>query len=718
MKAKTFKKTIAAVMALAFLSGAANVTNGGITLFDTAITANAEDESTYTFTYNEETNEAVISGVLPKTGYSVSELMDLQFKVKKVVFKENTVMSEDCSWMFNTFTNLETVDLRGADLSKVKNTEFMFTSCRKLQNVYFTDTDLSSVTSMHNMFDECSGLVNVKGLTASSTELKDISELFKSCYSLTNVDLSGLNTENVTDVSGLFYECTSLKEADLRYLNTENVTDFSYMFYYCGALESVDLSNTKTVSAVNMKEMFSNCNCLSKLDLRSFETSNVQDMSRMFEGCVSLVSLDVSRFRTQNVKDLTCMFSSCYSLEKLDLANFDTLNATDMKSMFSYCVSLRELDIRRFVIPDSADEQDMFSGTNSLRKIKIGYGINKLELPNANNSKYGWVNENTPDTVASVADGDNTVIENSGENTYIKNQCKGHINGIGVNINTDGTLGLRVAVSLPDDLTAEEKASAKVEFYPDNAEGYEIVPVKRGKDGNYYAVHSILAKSMTDEYFINLKVNGNNVDSAYHSVRQYANKILTNINEYPEEQNLVKTMLLYGGAAQRKFDYHIYSYRKELMADHGITYTSGGLNYERKFFGPKGTGAAMGAARYVGSSIVLGSGVVQRHYIDVHSEKLDQFTFEVDGKKVTPTKKSNDLYYVDAVKNASMMKLDIPSEIIVYRNDDPNEKMSLEYSVMDYVVTLREKVSADSADYSVVENLSRLAKEAKEYLNK
>ncbi|MBR1824844.1 MAG: hypothetical protein IJ779_11540 [Ruminococcus sp.] len=93
MKNKLLKQTVAAVLSLAFLGSAAPVNFQGGLLNGHVMTASAEgDEQTYTVSYNEETKELVLGGILP---YFANSIKGLNEEAESVRFEAGTVLPED-----------------------------------------------------------------------------------------------------------------------------------------------------------------------------------------------------------------------------------------------------------------------------------------------------------------------------------------------------------------------------------------------------------------------------------------------------------------------------------------------------------------------------------------------------------------------------------------------------------------------------------------------
>ncbi len=208
-----------------------------------------------------------------------------------IIGPSGAVFPEDSSDLFSGFSNVESVDLTGADTSAVKSMSGLFYDCTSL-----TTLDLG-------------------GIDTSSAE--EMSGMFNNCTSLTSLDLSSFDTSSVTTMSSMFWKCTMLTSLDLSGFDTSSVKTMEKMFYGCGNLSSLDLSSFDTGSVTTMNSMFVGCNRLNFLDLSSFDTGNVADMSRMFDSSAicDLKSIYVSeKWSTENVNESDNMFNNCGAL--------------------------------------------------------------------------------------------------------------------------------------------------------------------------------------------------------------------------------------------------------------------------------------------------------------------------------------------------------------------------------------------------------------------
>ena len=385
-----FRKTAAAILAVALISSGLPVSGSSSPLFGASLTASAE-EQTSTASFKD--------GVLTLSGNVVVDHVREWSKstdVKKIVCEEGTVFPENCYYMFAWF-KAEEIDLSNADTSAVTNMKSMFYECGNLVKLDISSFNTSKVTTMYQMFGNCSKLEaldlssfdtsNVKDMSwmfnackklsaldvtgFNTSKVTDMSDMFSNCSGLSSIDLSSFDTSSVTTMSGMFSRCMGLTSLDVTGLNTSKVTNMNTMFIECSGLESIDVSKFDTSNVTTMTHMFSKCRSLTSLDLSNFNTSKVTEMAYMFNECNKLKSLDLSSFDTSNVKNMYQMFSSCSSLPSIDVSNFNTANVTDMRGMFGDCQKLTSLDLRSFDTSNVTSMASMFDNCLKLASVDL-----------------------------------------------------------------------------------------------------------------------------------------------------------------------------------------------------------------------------------------------------------------------------------------------------------------------------------------------------------
>ena len=690
MKSKLILRAAAGVLALALAAGAVPLSEE-LRLIPVAVTAAAAEEPVQ---FNEETGALIISGDFSdKEGALRTAPLS-----KAVTFRAmpGTKLPPNCGGLFAASQNLVFADFSGADLSNVTSMSSLFVSCSNLESVDFSNTDISSAESLAYMFSSCSSLKTVTGLKVSSPALTSVSSMFYGCLELESIDLRGFTAPNVTVFTGMFQTCNNLASLDLRTFSTASAENFDYMFSGCSALAALDLSGFDTKKATTMAGMFSNCWCLRDLDISSFDTSAVTSMRAMFAGCKALETLDLSGFSTEACTSVREMLAQCGQLSKVDLSSFEIGSDTDVLMMFDRSYHLHEL--------------------------VLGSGITEITANmELRQSSFGWENTASPGTCVS-GDDIYAVIGNDGQNTYRLIEEVAEIDGVGMQVLLDGSIGLKFTAHITDKMKDQAAANNPVFFhfhdldYPfkEYTTGFAIVEAECDENGVYSAVCHLPAKQMIDEICAEVWVRPADDpdepvmgDQINYSVKQYANVILSDPDTYASEQNLVKSMLKYGGAAQRHFGY--YSTKSQLRADAGVIYDGPGLQEANNFAKPK----SLSGLSYYGTSIVLKSRTIQRHYFTLSSGAITDYSFTVDEMPADPVQyEDTNWYYIDT-PGMSAQALYTPVGIAV-TGSDPAQKMTYSYSVMDYVTKGLRQGKADTAA-AVLTALSQFALEASQY---
>lgn len=285
--------------------------------------------------------------------------------------KVDTSNVTNMSGMFDGCSSLQVLDVSGFDTSNVTNMSFMFCVCSSLRTLDVSCFDTSNVTNMKWMFERCSSLrtLNVSGFDTSNVE--NMSLMFQNCSSLRTLDVSGFSTSNATDITQMFCECSCLQALDVSGFDTSNVTNMSGMFYHCSSLITLDVNGFDTSNVKSMSGMFFGCSSLLTLDVSGFDTQNVTNMYSMFFRCVGLQALDVSGLDTSNVTSMAEMFYGCSSLQKLDLSGFNTSKTTEMSKMFYECSGLQALDVSGLDTSNVTNMSGMFFGCSSLQTLNL-----------------------------------------------------------------------------------------------------------------------------------------------------------------------------------------------------------------------------------------------------------------------------------------------------------------------------------------------------------
>lgn len=737
MKRKVALRAAAGLLTLALAAGAApQIPAADIFRLTPCITADAAE---FVVELNPDTGELTLGGDLRDREALSSSLEMLDWsQVKSLCTKPLTVFPEDCTALFNCRPSLVSADFSGADFSGVTSVTAMLNGCQALKEVNLSGLDFSALKKADQCFVGDGALETVDFTGSSFTAAETLSSMFANCYKLTSVKGLSVNSPVLQTVSRMFFNCVALPVLDLSGFRTDSVTDFTGMFESCCALTELDLSSFRTDRAETLHGMFLQCCSLRSLDLSMFNTANVTDTAAMFEACSSLRSLNLSSFFTGKVTEASLMFAYCSRLKKLNIPGFSFDSTVSVSSMFRNCYDLTELDISGFESSKLSNTVNLFAGLDHLEKLTLGAGFTEIDsgmrLPHP---VFGWVNEKDPDTVVSEeyqnAD-EVTLLQNEGQNTYLSRGGYGQITGTKLLMTVDGSVGLRFYGTLSEYMDADDRALGDVWFHMyDSKESISHrVRATKVTDGIYYADFTLPAKNMADEieadlYFYSRRVIdldegetpaagawSGELDRVYYSVRDYANIILSDPVTYGKEQNIVKAMLTYGGAAQRHFgNYEPQSPVYGACADLGISYTGPALETVNAFAKP----APLSGLSYFGSSVVLDSLTVQRHYFRLTGGTISDYAFTVDDEPVTPELHTDSgLYYIET-RGVSALRLYDELEISAVSTKDAAQRMDFKYSALDYIRLGVENGRLKDTAAEAAKALGWLALEAKNYRN-
>ena len=289
-------------------------------------------------------------------------------KCKKVVVDIKGMT--DLSGMFQNMKNVETIDFKTSDFSKVTNMKNMFSGCENLKQIKSgRNWDTSKITDMSGMFSGCSSLTELNLSAWDTSCVRDMNGMFSECGSLAEVNLGTWNTSCVTDMSNMFSKCENLSSMNVSGWDVSNVINMEGMFCACSSLGSLDLSKWNTSKVTDMKEMFSGC-WLTSLNVSGWKTSSVTTMEKMFAGN-DFAEIGVSGWDVSNVENMSDMFWCCGTLEKLDLSRWNTAKVTSMYEMFWKCVNLKILDISGSVNSNLKNVSSMFNECHNLQSLNL-----------------------------------------------------------------------------------------------------------------------------------------------------------------------------------------------------------------------------------------------------------------------------------------------------------------------------------------------------------
>lgn len=362
-----YKKVISGILALTLVFGAAALpaAEGGLTFFDSAISASAETYGDYTYTVNSDGTvtitdysgkDTVISIPSAINGKKVTSIGDKAFQTCSILTSitiPNSVNSIGdrafyCCDSLTSITIPNSVTSIGASA---------FSKCTSLKSIAIP----SSVTSIGDYtFSECTSLTSIT-IPSSVTSIGNW--MFSKCSSLTSIKIPN----SVTSIGiWAFMDCTSLASITI----PNSVTDIGpSAFNGCTSLTSITVDpNNKNYSSKD--NVLFNKN---KTKLIQYPTGNTRTAytipnsvtsieERAFEDSTNLTNVTIPNSVT-NIDDFA--FSGCTGLTSITIPN----SVTSIGPFaFSKCTSLKSITIPKSVtsIGDYA-----FSECNSLTSITV-----------------------------------------------------------------------------------------------------------------------------------------------------------------------------------------------------------------------------------------------------------------------------------------------------------------------------------------------------------
>ena len=397
----------------------------------------------------DEKPQFIAQGTYQENGSDITWTIDADGKLTVIGtgdFTDDDYYYSRAPWHWHA-EDIKTAEIHVKDM---KNADGMFNSCSNLTSIDLADFDTSQVVSMRNMFSGCESLehLNLSGFDTSNVEC--MADMFSYCSNLKNLDVSSFDTANVLNMSNMFAGCSSLEYLDLSGFDVHNASHEIEQYFKSGMMEfltgCIGLREIKT--PLNVPESESPqlprgitwkgpdgstytelpkredsitltrediegviaqgvCNDITwvidtngKLTVTGtgdyvspdnqsaavispwgefgeyiktaeFNVQGITDTSDLLSGCVNLIEVDLSRLDTSNVTRMSHMFWNCKRLTTLDLSNFDTKNVHNVDLMFGWCSNLTDLDVSGFDTSSLTHAYGMFEGCASLTNLDV-----------------------------------------------------------------------------------------------------------------------------------------------------------------------------------------------------------------------------------------------------------------------------------------------------------------------------------------------------------
>lgn len=335
----------------------------------------------------------------------------------------------------------------------------------------------------------------------------------------------------------------------------------------------------------------------------------------------------------------------------------------------------------------------------------------RVNLPEMSEANKSWLHGTTAYCVVTDASGQSKTSETASVIYYDPSLAS--VKGYSLRLSGD------IAINFFTDLSGKvtEDPNAYMHFTIPGETTKEVdIPVSeiepREGTGYYVFPAETAAKDMTQnvhgEVFLS---DGTKALDFDYCVENYGLKILGDTTgKYSDESKaMVRAMLNYGGYAQEYFDYHT-----DEMANRGIGDTSlpdleldDSVKYSK-------TGSVSGVT-YKGSSLILRSNTVIRHYFQITGEPED-VTFILNGQKLNPessTKGTN--YYSVDITGIPAKNLGTFYPLVVSKD---GETMTLNYCVYSNIkATLDRSASTPKVSLNLMKSLYLYGMRSKEYFD-
>ena len=185
-----------------------------------------------------------------------SVLMWRDYNKNLVIFcKTEPKLNEDCSYMFEGM-NINGINLKEFDTSKVQNAEGMFKNCTNLTKI---------------IFNENSDFRNIE----------NVSEMFMNCIKLRKINLSFLQDQKIASANRTFENCRKLKEINLSNFKGNYIKTADNCFHNTRNLEMLNIESFQGIMfETNMNKLAVKKTC----EIKEKEQSCRDDEDMIMDG--------------------------------------------------------------------------------------------------------------------------------------------------------------------------------------------------------------------------------------------------------------------------------------------------------------------------------------------------------------------------------------------------------------------------------------------------
>ena len=578
---------------------------------------------------------------------------------------------------------------------------YAFASCRKLKSINHMPDNLTTIGKY--VFYYCSSLTSVENLPDSITEIGEYA--FSEC-GLTRIKLP-VNLGEITN--GMLYDCKYLKQV---VFPKKLKTIGEYAFSMCLGLNSVEIP--EGVTSIG-EGAFASCGNYASWGAyypsSSFTSvklpSTLQSLgNNVFRWCTSLQTINIPG---KTVEVGNGAFSYCYNLSnvtfewsapKLASDIFDICKNTTITCYYpgnnpewiadklqkygAYKVNWIAKEMTKPAegggsggsggggtgtgSGESGSGSDSGSGTGSGSGGSGSGSGSDSGNSGSGSSSGGSSSGGGSESGGSSSGGSGTGGSGSGSGGN-ESGDSGNAGGSGSEITLgytahsltlNGDIGVNFYLELNDAIIKDSSAVMQMEVNSQKVSEIKVADVvKNGttevtdEEGNTHACYkftcNVYAKQMNDTIQATLKSSVGTWKETY-SIKQYAEQAQNGSSENLKEA--VNAMLDYGIWAQTLF-----GYRTDSLDGASLPDVSGVTKDQLSAYAYVKSGQEDNLAVY-GASLLLKEKTTIRMYYNLKSGSIEDYTFKIDGKEVTPTKSGNKgLYYVE-VNDIAVQDLD------------------------------------------------------------
>ena len=184
--------------------------------------------------------------------------------------------------------------------------------------------------------------------------------------------------------------------------------------------------------------------------------------------------------------------------------------------------------------------------------------------------------------------------------------------------------------------------------------------------------------------------NGKLISSSSYSIKDYCYDYLDayKAGENENEKNLVISLLNYGAYAQKYFKYETTDFVNKNLTDNEKNVPE--IQNSKAFIEQYGKNSIVNSngIEYIGTSLLLESGCVIRHYFKIDDSKTGNLSCYVNkgtsSERKLDLKKKGSYYYID-IDSIPAYSLKKDFKVTIYNGKDSSKKTIIDYSVYNYI---------------------------------